>query len=139
MDSTLLSQPGEKDILVLRCSRVKARNTARNVMAMGMRNRYWKRASGAAGSTGTFLWVALIPLSHQTIRAGSTVKLQIRERVTPLASTTPRSAPIFILMKHSIRRLTMVVKALLRMEADAPSTACSIALTGSRPSFLSCR
>ena len=73
------------------------------------------------------------------IRQGSTVKLHISEIVTPLASTMPISPPILIFMKHSIRRLTIVVNALLRIEADAFRTALSIAGTGSSPVAFSWR
>ena len=73
------------------------------------------------------------------MRKGSTVKLQSREKLTPLESTTPKSAPILSLMKHSIIRLTMVVRALLRMDdADPPMAAC-IAVSGSFPEDFSCR
>ena len=73
------------------------------------------------------------------MRKGSTVKMQRSEKVTPLESTTPRSAPIFSLMKQSIRRLTMVVKALLRMDEAESRMALSMALSLSFPRAFSCR
>ena len=42
-------------------------------------------------------------------------------------------------MKHSIIRLTMVVKALLRMDDAAPPTAPCMAASGAFPAAFSCR
>ena len=94
---------------------------------------------GPKGNLGIFLRVASTALSPAMMRKGSTVKLQIREKVTPLERTMPRSAPIFSLMKHSIIRLTMVVKALLRMEDAPPRMAPSMAVSLSFPRDFSCR
>ena len=110
-------------------------------MARGTRKRFSNAARRwrVFDSLGGRLRVFSMALSNQMIRQGRTVKLQISEIDTPLASTTPISAPIFIFMKQSISRLTIVVKALLRIDAAACETAFSIAATGVRPKAFSCR
>ena len=71
--------------------------------------------------------------------AGSTVKLHTILRKTPLARTKPRSVPTLSFIKMSISRLTIVVRALLRMEGAASFMAFSIALTLSGQISFCCR
>ncbi len=100
---------------------------ATNRMVSGIRSLICALAREPNGRVGIFLLVAVIALSKASMNDGSTVKLHSRLHITPLESTQPRSDPILTFMNMSMRRLTMVVRALLNIERAEPCMARAIA------------
>ena len=96
--------------------------------ARGTRDFMLKPARRSVLNLNTFFVDFSMASSKAKINDGNTAKIATKLQRTPLAKTTPMSAPILNFMNTKATRPTMVVKALLTIDRDAFLSALVIAV-----------